>query len=138
MTILRNGRLVGEHLVSELDRVGLVRLMLGKELGGLAALAQTDRPPVGATVLRAQGVGRRGGVDAFDLDLHAGEVVGSRVCSAPAHRTGPPAVRRGPGRLRPARDPRLAGRAPRTAQRDRPRRGRSARRTAGPRASSRT
>jgi simple sugar transport system ATP-binding protein len=50
--------------------------MLGKELGGLTALAQTDRPPVGATVLHAQGVGRRGGVDPFDLDLHAGEVVG--------------------------------------------------------------
>jgi galactofuranose transport system ATP-binding protein len=76
MTILRNGRLVGEHLVGELDRVGLVRLMLGKELGGLAALADTDRPPVGTTVLRARGLGRRGGVDPFDLDLHAGEVVG--------------------------------------------------------------
>jgi galactofuranose transport system ATP-binding protein len=76
MTILRNGRLVGEHLVSELDRVGLVRAMIGKELSGLEALAEHDRPPIGDRVLRAQGLGRKGGIAPFDLDLRAGEVVG--------------------------------------------------------------
>ncbi len=76
MTVLRNGRRVGEHLVSELDRVGLVRLMIGHELGGLEALAGTDRPPIGETLVHAEGLGRRGGIAPFDLDLHAGEVVG--------------------------------------------------------------
>src|SRR5262245_52195704 len=76
MTVLRNGRVVAEHLVSDLDRVGLVRLMLGKELGGLEELAATDRPPPGATVLRAETLGRRGRINPFDLDLRSGEVVG--------------------------------------------------------------
>ncbi|WP_027345128.1 sugar ABC transporter ATP-binding protein [Hamadaea tsunoensis] len=76
MTILRNGRLVGEHLVSELDRVGLVRAMIGKELGGLEELAEHDRPPIGDPVLRAEGLGRKGGIAPFDLDLRSGEVVG--------------------------------------------------------------
>ncbi|GII25988.1 sugar ABC transporter ATP-binding protein [Planosporangium mesophilum] len=76
MTILRNGRLVGEYRVADLDRVGLVRLMIGKELGGLEALAETDRPPVGDPVLRAEALGRRGGIAPFDLELHASEVVG--------------------------------------------------------------
>jgi simple sugar transport system ATP-binding protein len=76
MTVLRNGRLVGEHMVADLDRVGLVRLMIGKELGGLEALADTDRPPIGQPVLQAEGVGRRGGIAPFDLDLRSGEVVG--------------------------------------------------------------
>jgi simple sugar transport system ATP-binding protein len=76
MTVLRNGRLVGEHLVADLDLVGLVRLMLGKELGGLNELADTERPALGAPVLRADGVGRRGGIAPFDLELRSGEVVG--------------------------------------------------------------
>ncbi len=76
MTVLRNGQLVAERLVAETDRVELVRMMLGKELGGLEQLAVTDRPEPGEPVLRAHGVGRRGGIAPFDLDLHAGEVTG--------------------------------------------------------------
>jgi galactofuranose transport system ATP-binding protein len=76
MTVLRNGRVVAEQLVGDLDRVGLVRLMLGKELGGLEELAATDRPAPGATVLRAEALGRRGGINPFDLDLRSREVLG--------------------------------------------------------------
>jgi simple sugar transport system ATP-binding protein len=76
MTVLRNGRVVGEHLVSELDHVGLVRLMLGRELAGLEELGEHDRGTPGDVVVRAEGLGRKGGIAAYDLDIRAGEVVG--------------------------------------------------------------
>ena len=76
ITVLRNGVRVGEHLVDELDRIGLVRLMLGRELRGLEALGDTQRRAPGAEVLRAQGLGRRGHIAPFDLRLRAGEVLG--------------------------------------------------------------
>jgi len=81
MTVLRGGRVVGEHLVSDLDQEGLVRLMVGKELATLDELAdhvlagqsaQADLDPL----LHAQGTGRRGGIEPFDLEIRPGEVVG--------------------------------------------------------------
>jgi len=76
ITVLRNGERVGEHPVSELDRVALVRLMLGRELRGLDALAEADRAEPDKTVLLASGVGRRGSIAPFDLKLRSREVVG--------------------------------------------------------------
>jgi simple sugar transport system ATP-binding protein len=76
MTVLRNGRLVGERPVAGLDRLELVRMMLGKELGGLQELAVTERPPAGEPVLTATGLGRKGGIAPFDIELRAGEVTG--------------------------------------------------------------
>jgi len=76
ITVLRNGVRVGVHPVADLDKVALVRLMLGRELRGLEALAGTDRPQPGAEVLRADGLGRRGGIAPFDLAVRAHEVVG--------------------------------------------------------------
>ena len=76
MTVLRNGRMVGEHLVADLDRVGLVRLMLGRELQQLEELREHERAESGEVVLRAAGLGRRGSIAPFDLDISAGEVVG--------------------------------------------------------------
>jgi simple sugar transport system ATP-binding protein len=76
MTVLRNGRLVGEHAVADLDQEGLVRLMLGRELQELAELGEHDRAPTGDVVLSAEGLGRKGSIAPFDLDIAAGEVVG--------------------------------------------------------------
>jgi galactofuranose transport system ATP-binding protein len=76
MTVLRNGRMVGEHMVADLDRVGLVRLMLGRELQQLEELREHDRTATGERVLHAAGLGRRGSIAPFDLDISAGEVVG--------------------------------------------------------------
>ena len=47
MTVLRGGRVVGEHPVAELDQVGLVRLMIGKDLAALDELASHVREPSG-------------------------------------------------------------------------------------------
>jgi simple sugar transport system ATP-binding protein len=81
MTVLRNGALVGEYLTAELDRVELVQKMIGHELQVLERLEQADKPQVAARsdtapYLRAVGLGRKGSIEAFDLDVYAGEVVG--------------------------------------------------------------
>ncbi|NUP49498.1 MAG: sugar ABC transporter ATP-binding protein [Catenulispora sp.] len=81
MTVLRGGRVVGEHLVSELDQEGLVRLMVGRELATLDQLADhiLTGPQPGSQetpLLQAQGTGRRGGIEPFDLAVRSGEVVG--------------------------------------------------------------
>jgi galactofuranose transport system ATP-binding protein len=79
MTVLRNGRLVGEYPTVALDRVKLVAAMLGHELDLLeeiedtvaAAGTKTDQ-----TVLSAAGIGRKPRVHPMDLEVHRGEVVG--------------------------------------------------------------
>jgi simple sugar transport system ATP-binding protein len=81
MTVLRNGRLVGEYRTSELSRVELVGHMTGRELSTLAELhapPAEDRAALEQVepVLAAEGVGRRGGIAPFDLSIRPGEVVG--------------------------------------------------------------
>jgi galactofuranose transport system ATP-binding protein len=76
MTILRNGRLVGEYLTSELSQVDLVGKMIGRELADLERLE--GRPPAreGARLVEAEGLGRTGAIEPFTLTIHEGEVVG--------------------------------------------------------------
>ncbi|WP_084039495.1 sugar ABC transporter ATP-binding protein [Demequina sp. NBRC 110053] len=79
ITVLRNGALVGEHLVEDLPRDALVTEMIGRELSDLAALSsvadrEIDRS--GDPVLRARGLGRKGVLDPADIDAFEGEVVG--------------------------------------------------------------
>ncbi len=79
ITVLRNGKLVGEFPIADLPRGELVNKMIGRELDELAALAsvadrEIDR--TGTPVLRATGVGRRGVLDPADIDVFDGEVVG--------------------------------------------------------------
>ncbi|WP_414684624.1 sugar ABC transporter ATP-binding protein [Microbacterium sp.] len=79
ITVLRNGRLVGEHVAADLPRDSLVSQMIGRELDELAAISRTaDRviDRTAAPVLRATGVGRRGMLEPADLDIYEGEVVG--------------------------------------------------------------
>ncbi|MER7895686.1 sugar ABC transporter ATP-binding protein [Streptomyces sp. NPDC096046] len=77
MTILRNGTLVGEHLVRDLDQVGLIELMIGKALDQLEELHEHQmRSGVGETLVKAEGLGRSGGIAPFDLELKKGEVLG--------------------------------------------------------------
>ncbi|MFF3320599.1 sugar ABC transporter ATP-binding protein [Streptomyces sp. NPDC003035] len=105
VTILRNGGLEGEYAIGDLSRVELVQRMIGGELVELDALSDAVRTGAGegaatgdraaadadGTVagdggsgkaagqeafLRAEGLARRGSIAPFDLDVHAGEVVG--------------------------------------------------------------
>ena len=81
MTVLRNGRLVGEWANAELTRVELVSKMLGREVKTLEALERTPRTALDSLeaatpVLETKGLGRKKAIAPFDLALHRGEVVG--------------------------------------------------------------
>ncbi|GAB2927724.1 sugar ABC transporter ATP-binding protein [Nonomuraea fastidiosa] len=75
MTILRNGRLVGEYATRELPQVELVAKMIGKELAALERLhgasEVAERP-----LVEARDLGRTGAIEPFSLTIHEGEVVG--------------------------------------------------------------
>ena len=77
ITVLRNGRLIGERATTDLPRLELIRMMLGRELAEatgmrVAASAQAPRPPCASF----EGYGKAGYITSFDLDLRPGEVVG--------------------------------------------------------------
>jgi monosaccharide-transporting ATPase len=79
ITVLRNGKKVGEHRVSELSKVQLVTKMLGKELteetGERRARQQTNHSPE-SLFLKVSGYAREGMVEPFDLEIRQGEIVG--------------------------------------------------------------
>jgi monosaccharide-transporting ATPase len=79
ITVLRNGRKVGEHLTSRLTKIELIAEMLGRELTeelgtehNHQSQVQIDREPF----LKVQGFARRGKMEPFDLDINKGEIVG--------------------------------------------------------------
>ena len=82
MTILRNGRLVGEYRTSELSQMDLIAKMIGKDLATLDELgeqqARQEPSSIGRSrpVLHADKVGRKGSIQPFTLSIHDGEVVG--------------------------------------------------------------
>jgi simple sugar transport system ATP-binding protein len=79
MTILRNGALVGERLVARTTQLELVKLMIGRELEVLDRLDRTSANTAAeahAPVMKALGVGRKGSLEATDLDLFEGQIVG--------------------------------------------------------------
>ncbi|MFD0201738.1 MULTISPECIES: sugar ABC transporter ATP-binding protein [Saccharothrix] len=75
ITVLRNGRLVAEHTTAALSRIDLVSAMLGREMGLLEEIERRSGAP-GQAFLVAEGVGRKGSVAPFDLEIRSGEVVG--------------------------------------------------------------
>jgi simple sugar transport system ATP-binding protein len=77
ITVLRNGKRVGEANVADLPQIKLVSMMIGRELEEMDHLARNRSGAVGAPLLKARGLGRKGSVEPFDLDLAAGEVVGA-------------------------------------------------------------
>jgi simple sugar transport system ATP-binding protein len=80
ITVLRNGRLVGTFPTASLSRYDLIAKMLGRELTELDEMARiklsSGDHQTGEVRLAAQGLGREGSIEPFDLELHAGEVVG--------------------------------------------------------------
>ncbi|TQS42614.1 sugar ABC transporter ATP-binding protein [Cryptosporangium phraense] len=79
MTVLRNGRRVGEYTVAGLPQSELVKAMIGKELAVLEQLDEQEKPAVEERrepVIAATDVGRKGAIEPFSLTIHRGEVVG--------------------------------------------------------------
>jgi simple sugar transport system ATP-binding protein len=80
ITVLRNGKLIGEYKPGEMLRIDLVQKMLGKEAADLTALGAREQVPVGPrgtrAVMTARGIGRRGATKPTDLDVFEGELLG--------------------------------------------------------------
>ena len=78
---MRNGKLVGTFDTAAITRVGLISKMIGRSLAELDEMTKiksesgkhiNKREPL----LQANELGLTGSIRPFDLDLHAGEVVG--------------------------------------------------------------
>ena len=77
ITVLRNGRLVGEYLTTELLRVDLVQKMLGRSAAALASRPRDGLDDLDPSVaLSARGVTASPGIVDADLDLFEGDVLG--------------------------------------------------------------
>ena len=80
ITVLRDGKLVGEYVIEDLPRVQLVSKMLGKELDDLSEMqkpdAAFDQSEAQAPVFEAQKLSSAAGVKPFDFFIRKGEVNG--------------------------------------------------------------
>jgi galactofuranose transport system ATP-binding protein len=80
ITVLRNGKLVGTYDVKSLSRLDLITKMIGRsivEYDEMVDLKKDSRKFIQKdTWLKADKLTEEGVVEPFDLDLHAGEVVG--------------------------------------------------------------
>ncbi len=79
ITVLRNGKLVGEWPVEDLDHAALIAAMVGRtpEAPPVACGATGDAPAApGTPVLSARGLARRGSVNGVNLDVRRGEILG--------------------------------------------------------------
>ncbi len=80
ITVMRDGKLVGEYEIEKLPRVQLVSKMLGKEVDDLSDIkgetksyqAEKDAVPV----LEAEGLVSNAGIKPFDFHINKGEVNG--------------------------------------------------------------
>jgi monosaccharide-transporting ATPase len=79
ITVLRNGSRVGEFETASLPRVELVGHMIGRPAAELDQRAATVPAPdrgAATAVVSARGLGHRGTIEPFDLDVYPGETVG--------------------------------------------------------------
>ncbi|MDE0546495.1 sugar ABC transporter ATP-binding protein [Microbacterium sp. C7(2022)] len=77
LTVLRDGRFVGEYLTRELLRIDLVQAMLGRSTDSLRAESRDGvETETAVPVLQARGVSTAAGIRDADVDLLAGDVLG--------------------------------------------------------------
>jgi galactofuranose transport system ATP-binding protein len=80
ITVLRNGKLVGTYETQTLPRLELIAKMIGRSLADYddmtATKLETSKNIKAEALLEASKLGLSGSIDPFDLELHAGEVVG--------------------------------------------------------------
>ena len=78
ITVLRNGKLIGEYEAAKLPRLELISKMIGRPASEVEAhhTAEEEKAEEGKRVfVSARGLGRRGSIEPFDLDLREGDVV---------------------------------------------------------------
>ena len=80
ITVLRDGRLVGEYEIKDLPRVQLVSKMLGKDLDDMSDIKSEqsayDKEDASESVFEAEGLESNAGIKPFDFYIKKGEVNG--------------------------------------------------------------
>ncbi len=80
ITVLRDGKLVGEYPIKDLPRVELVSKMLGKELDDMSEIKtekkDTDKEDDSTPVYEAEGLASTEGIKPFNFYIKKGEVNG--------------------------------------------------------------
>ena len=80
ITVLRNGKLVGTYETASITRVSLISKMIGRSLAEFDEMTkiklESSKHIKSDALLQAREFGLTGSIQPFDLDLHAGEVVG--------------------------------------------------------------
>ena len=80
ITVLRDGKLVGEYAIKDLPRVKLVSKMLGKELDDVSDIRSEAQvytgEGAGENVFEAEGLQSNAGIKPFDFHIQKGEVNG--------------------------------------------------------------
>ena len=77
VTVLRDGKLVGEYLTREVLRIDLIQAMLGRSAASLRVITRADAvDEVTEPYLSARGVTVTPGIEDADVDLREGEVLG--------------------------------------------------------------
>lgn len=80
ITVLRDGKLVGEYEIKDLPRLQLVSKMLGKELDDLSDIHTDENAScvdeTGTPVFEAEGLSSTEGIKPFDFNIRKGEVNG--------------------------------------------------------------
>ncbi|OLS36747.1 sugar ABC transporter ATP-binding protein [Bacillus sp. MRMR6] len=79
LTVLRNGKWIGEYLTKDIERLELVSKMIGKDLNEL-----NDKKKSGSVnnkenkelFLQGTNVSKKGNIEPFDISIHKGEIVG--------------------------------------------------------------
>jgi simple sugar transport system ATP-binding protein len=77
VTVLRNGKLIGDYVLKDLPRLDLVSHMVGKDFSGLEKRDRTVKSKENNEVLvEAKNLGKRRFVQPFDIVIHRGETLG--------------------------------------------------------------
>ncbi len=80
ITVLRNGKLVGTYDTASITKINLISKMIGRSLADLDEMSkiklESGKLIKSEAILHAEEIGLTGVMQPFDLDLHAGEVVG--------------------------------------------------------------
>jgi monosaccharide-transporting ATPase len=78
ITVLRNGKLVGEYLPADLDHAALVAAMVGRAVGNgeSAAAGRVTSTRDTAPLMSARDLARKGGVSDVNLEIRPGEILG--------------------------------------------------------------
>ncbi len=76
ITVLRNGRLIGNYEVSQTTKLDLVTHMIGKDMNVIFNLKRAAQKPGANTVLEAEHIGVPGKVEDISLSVKKGELVG--------------------------------------------------------------